>query len=324
MKRKTISILLIAIVVLSNAIIVYAHPSSWAKEEINKAIDLNLVPNKLQKEYSSPITRAEFCALAVELYERISGEEIIERKNFIDSEDINVRKIGGLNIIKGVGGGKFNPEGLLTREQAAVIISNLSESIGYPLENGDHVFKDEKDISSWAIKEVKDVKASNIMQGVNDNNFKPKSNYTKEESIVTILRLYNFLKAKMLTEESVYNSIISLKEKYPDGTPWTNDNYYEWNGGIYGGGYGCAAFAFMASDKAFGILPARFHEDINKIKVGDIVRINNDTHSVIVLSINDGIYEIAEGNYGGKIHWGRKFSKNELKERMSYVITRYP
>ena len=46
--------------------------------------------------------------------------------------------------------------------------------------------------------------------------------------------------ADALTEDAVYQKMIALKEEYPEGTPWTNDNYYAWNGGIYSGGYGCA------------------------------------------------------------------------------------
>jgi dihydrofolate reductase len=39
------------------------------------------VPERLQKNYSDPATRADFCALAVCLYERLFGE-IMGRKTF--------------------------------------------------------------------------------------------------------------------------------------------------------------------------------------------------------------------------------------------------
>ena len=125
--------------------------------------------------------------------------------------------------------------------------------------------------------------------------------------------------------EAVYNAMIALKQKYPEGKKWTNDNYYGWKGGIYSGGYGCAGFAFMLSDAAFGSLPARTYTDYSKIRVGDILRINNDTHSVIVLSIQNGVYTIAEGNYGGKIHWGRTLTYADInKSSTVYAMTRYP
>ena len=60
-----------------------------------------------------------------------------------------------------------------------------------------------------------------------------------------------------LSETAVRNAMLALKASYPEGTPYTNNNYYAWHGGLYSGGYGCAGFAFMLSDAAFGTLPAR-------------------------------------------------------------------
>ncbi len=107
-----------------------------------------------------------------------------------------------------------------------------------------------------------------------------------------------------LNEKQVYESMIELKSEYPEGMPWTNANYYGWKGGIYSGGYGCAGFAFLLSDAAFGSLKAYRHEDFSAIRVGDILRINNDTHSVIILEITEDDIVIAEGNYNYSIHWG--------------------
>lgn len=132
------------------------------------------------------------------------------------------------------------------------------------------------------------------------------------------------IEVNYLSEEAVYNAMISLKDEYPEGMRWTNDDFYRWNGGIYYGGYGCAAFAFILSDAAFGELPARIHYEMSNIRVGDILRINNDTHSVVVLEINSDGIVIAEGNYNSSIHWGRKISFKKLESSLDYVMTRYP
>ena len=127
-----------------------------------------------------------------------------------------------------------------------------------------------------------------------------------------------------LSPGNVYAAMIAMKESYPEGMRWTNDNYYRWNGGIYSGGYGCAGFAFMLSDQAFGDLRARMHYDFTNIRVGDILRVDNNTHSVIVLEVvSDGVI-VAEGNYNSSIHWGRKISTEELQATGTYVMTRYP
>lgn len=127
-----------------------------------------------------------------------------------------------------------------------------------------------------------------------------------------------------LTEEQVYQKIIKMKAKYPEGMSWTNNDYYRWKGGITPNGYGCVAFAYILSDEAFGSLPARKHTDVSKIKVGDILRISQDTHSVIVLEVTNDKIVVAEGNYNRSIHWGRTFQRKNLEKNINYILTRYP
>jgi len=127
-----------------------------------------------------------------------------------------------------------------------------------------------------------------------------------------------------ISETTVFERIIALKEQYPEGMKWTNDNYYQWKGGIYPGGYGCMGFAFLLSDAAFGDIPARKHYDFNNLMIGDILRINNDTHSVIIIGIDEKDITFAEGNYNFSIHWGRKEAIEKVKSISNYVLTRYP
>ena len=138
------------------------------------------------------------------------------------------------------------------------------------------------------------------------------------------------------TPQEVYEKMIALKEQktYEEGAPWDNNNEYTWNGGTQGGiaatGAGCVAFAYILSDAAFGDLPARMTASVqfSDVKVGDILRVNGDAHTVIVLRVTDTGVVIAEGNYHengseGKIHWGRSMSKTEV-EAANHYITRYP
>lgn len=127
-----------------------------------------------------------------------------------------------------------------------------------------------------------------------------------------------------LTKQQVYAAIMAMQAEYPEGMAWTNENTYYWKGGIYSGGMGCAAFAFAMSDAAFGDLPARIHTDYTNIRTGDILRVDNDVHSVIVLEVSDTEVVVAEGNYNSSIHWGRKISRTELEGEGNYIMTRYP
>ena len=169
-------------------------PSSWAEDIVAAATAAGLVPDHLQSEYSAVINRYEFCALAVALYELATGSEIKGRVKFDDVNDINVEKAAAIKVVDGVGNNMFNPHGNLTREQAATMLSRLAVSLNKALTAQAPTFSDNTSISSWAFDAVGQVQAAEIMSGVGDNKFAPKSPYTREQSIATILRLYNSIK----------------------------------------------------------------------------------------------------------------------------------
>lgn len=123
-------------------------------------------------------------------------------------------------------------------------------------------------------------------------------------------------------EERIQNAMYALKEAYPEGRKWNNDDYYAWKGGIYSGGYGCAGFAFMLSDAAFGNARARKYYDASAVRAGDIARMDGDSHSVIVLEVQPDSVIVAEGNFNNSVHWGRKISRSQL-EKAQYFLTRY-
>ena len=137
------------------------------------------------------------------------------------------------------------------------------------------------------------------------------------------------------TEKEVYEAMIALKNEYPEGRSWTNANPegdYRWKGGPLGGknivAVGCVAFAFILSDTAFDKLPARMYApnefEYEDIKPGDILRVNGNSHTVIVLEATDAGVIVAEGNYNASIHWGRPISKEQVMNSVSAYITRYP
>jgi hypothetical protein len=174
------------------------EPSDWAKPQVDRAMDLGLVPDSLSVGgYAFSITRAEFCRIGIRLYEKIKGVVDIGDNYygtpFLDSSDIDVAKMASLGVVTGVGGGMFNPHSYITREQAAIMLSRLSEALGKPFSNSVPSFADNSDISEWAISDVGRIQNSGVMNGVGDNRFAPKGKYTREQSIATILHLYDLL-----------------------------------------------------------------------------------------------------------------------------------
>lgn len=131
------------------------------------------------------------------------------------------------------------------------------------------------------------------------------------------------VKLEDLTDEIVYHAMMAMKTDFPEGMPWTNDDYYDWNGMSNYRGYGCAGFAFLLSDAAFGKLPAQMLDvDYESLRPGDILRVNNDQHSVIILEVFSDHVVVAEGNFNSSIHWGRRLSRAEVEES-DYVLTRW-
>jgi len=167
------------------------NPSPWAIQQVNAAISAGIVPQILRVKYTQATTRAEFCALAVALYETTTGKVILDRRSFLDTSDINVEKAAAIGAVNGVGNNRFAPDDPLTREQAAVMLSRLSDAIKKPLAKQAATFSDNDNISSWAIENAGQIQAAGIMSGIGNNTFAPKSPYTREQSIITIMRLYD-------------------------------------------------------------------------------------------------------------------------------------
>ena len=132
-------------------------------------------------------------------------------------------------------------------------------------------------------------------------------------------------------QRTVYNIIQNHKRTYPEGTTFTNADFRQWTGGIYIGGYGCAGFCFELSDLCFPDTFATMDPDMSTanlkrtLRVGDIIRLSYNTHSVTVQEIykDKGYIVVGEANYNKKVHWGRQITFSELAKSGTHVLTRY-
>lgn len=92
------------------------------------------------------------------------------------------------DIIIGVNSNTFAPDFPITREQAATILTrylNLDEELSLDITT---VYKDWKDISSWAVDGVAAATQHNLFVGY-DNKFNPKNGITRAEMAVLMARL---------------------------------------------------------------------------------------------------------------------------------------
>ncbi len=171
-----------------------------------------------------------------------------------------------------------------------------------------------KTVSAIALTIIAALNSSQLAMSCNAQAMTPQITITASEEV----------KSSAPDSQTVYNTLISFKSKYPDGTPWGKDKYYGWKGGIYAGGYSCAAFAFMLSDAAFGSLPARTTNKFNPsdVRVGDIIHYHN--HFFVVLEIQNDGFIAAEGNLNGVVVWERLIPYKDISADFIQHITRYP
>ena len=172
-------------------------PSPWSQDTVERAGDLGLLPAPFRYGFRRATTRAEFAAISITLYEHF-GEPVTGRITFTDTDDINVEKAAYLGIVTGVGNNRFDPYSPITLEQAAVVLSRLSEVMGqqlpfwcretYPVEFEFLIYY--LNISLWAVTSVAQIYFTGIMIGIGDR-FDPRGAYTREQSIVSIMRIFD-------------------------------------------------------------------------------------------------------------------------------------
>lgn len=170
--------------------------SDWAKDELVKAESLVLFPEALQKaDLTKRITRAEFAAVCVKTFEAITGTPAVTNSEnpFSDTADSAVLAAYGLGIVSGVSSTEFAPDSLLTREQAATMLSRVIikqvpvEDIDISEEelltlNDPVLFADDALISEWARNSVYFLAQYGIISGVGDNKFAPRNTTAEEEA----------------------------------------------------------------------------------------------------------------------------------------------
>ena len=198
--------------------------SDWAQPELAKADALDLIPDSLiGADLTKPITRAEFAAVAVKVYENLSGTKTTPSATttFTDTTDTEVLKAHNTDLMVGVSAGKFDPNALLNREQAATALTRVLKRAYIPdwtfATDGNFklnftrpaTFADDTQISDWAKESVYFMAANEIIKGVGENKFAPKAvtsaeqaagyaSATREQAIIIGMRLVDNLKGKDL------------------------------------------------------------------------------------------------------------------------------
>ncbi len=178
--------------------------SDWAKAELTKAEEAGLIPESLlNADLTKPITRAEFAAVSVLLFEKISlrKAEKAGTNPFTDTSDEYVLKAYELGVTTGTSDTTFDPDALLTREQAAAMLTrvykkltvngwNIAKDGEFKLEyTKGEAFADDANISTWAKDSVYFMASKSIINGVGENKFAPQNNASREQAIIIATRM---------------------------------------------------------------------------------------------------------------------------------------
>lgn len=172
--------------------------SEWAKTDIEKAKENGLIPKWNQIGYTNNITRLEVCQL-IDNYLHVnkvqSHTEAYINPQFTDTEDSSVTYLWDNGVINGKTETLFCPYDLITREEFAKILSNTYTFIKdeIVLDNNKILYKDQNKISDWAMESVNKMTSIGMFKGNENDEFEPQNSITKEEVIVTILRLSNII-----------------------------------------------------------------------------------------------------------------------------------
>lgn len=177
--------------------------SEWAKKEISEATKLNIIkmPNDIKRsvDYKSAITREYFCELAVQVYLLSNKDMAIDIKTispFKDTSNPAIILASELGIVSGRGNGIFDSYACITRQEAASMLARLADVINVKTNTKPLEFKDKAEIAKYALKAVDIVTAIKteneyrVMQGVSNDEFNPLGDYSVEQAVATLLRLY--------------------------------------------------------------------------------------------------------------------------------------
>ncbi|MBP1993061.1 DUF4838 domain-containing protein [Paenibacillus eucommiae] len=203
----------------------------WAKPVMGKWINQGLIQGYGDNEYRPDrlATRAEFVVLMNQIFQcaqSTGGQPFADvQTNAWYAEDVS--NIYAAGIIEGVGGGKFEPEAQISREDAAVIVARAFRIAFNSKDNqGTAVaeFTDYNQISSYALEAVTGLQAGGYIQGRENQQFVPKGKITRAEIVQLIDNVMGTLINEPGTDSSevagnlvVNTDGVTLKDKVISG-----------------------------------------------------------------------------------------------------------
>jgi hypothetical protein len=197
MRRFAVLLIILSIILIpaiSTASSYDGTYSAWAEQELKTAEGYGLTFPAVMSQFKRDITREEFSALAVKLYEKLTGKTATAAVNpFTDTKNTEVLKAFRLKIITGKTTTLFYPGDKITRQEIAVMLTRTLNA-AYPGaikdKGGTLPFADRNFIASWALESMQFVYNDGIMNGYSATRMEPLKNTSREQAIALVKRTY--------------------------------------------------------------------------------------------------------------------------------------
>lgn len=171
--------------------------NNWAKDYIKHLTSMGIV-NGINDDYFQPnryITRSEISkllslALGLKNYKQTANfEDLDSIPNWVYTHVMSLTEKG---IIKGYDDNTFRPNLNLTRIELAVMLDRI---LGEYISNKNYeMFVDNVDIPDWGRESIYRMRALGILEGYEDNTFKPNNYVTRAEVCKVVYQMLKVLK----------------------------------------------------------------------------------------------------------------------------------
>lgn len=218
--------------------------SSWAEPDVMAASAAGLMPDTFAAlAAKSSVSRAEFCAVALNLYEA-ERETTVKRTSkvyFDDCDDPDVNTAYEMNLISGRGNGVFAPDESVSRQDLCVILDSVREQC--EVDKPDTTvsassFPDGGEVRDYAVSATETMLSTGIIKGVqatvSDDPeqagetvtlLQPQGTATREQALIMASRFLDAFDAEPLKPSELISDTAS--ENDPEENEDEDDNLTE-------------------------------------------------------------------------------------------------
>lgn len=218
--------------------------SSWAEPDVMAASAAGLMPDTFAAlAAKSSVSRAEFCAVALNLYEA-ERETTVKRTSkvyFDDCDDPDVNTAYEMNLISGRGNGVFAPDESVSRQDLCVILDSVREQC--EVDKPDTTvsassFPDGGEVRDYAVSATETMLSTGIIKGVeatvsNDPEqagetvtlLQPQGTATREQALIMASRFLDAFDAEPLKPSELISDTASAND--PEENEDEDDNLTE-------------------------------------------------------------------------------------------------